>query len=626
MTYATSMTSPTSTAPTPVATLVRATLAASVALVMMATPASALSPTPAPGGRCGDGFAGAMRADRGPCKQFAAAPRLASSHPLALAALAVWGKLAEPVEALTERTTGIVLLAPEAVERDGRPFAPAAWICPSTPPIIYVPFPLLEAVYASSPGTSTGLGEDFLAFVLAHELGHRVNDFTIDGCPAAFGGDGANPDGEPERRADFRGAFFAAVAGYDPRSLVRAGTVARFLEAEFRVRPSDIKARTAALDQAFGWFDALEEVYQAGLALTLIGERGAAARFLGRLDERLDQDSIPLPEVTLVHALALMSDASAAAPWLDALERLPAPLEPLVCRTVHPSHGAFADDLFEGRVRADPARREAARRAIERARRLIERASALGAAPLAVASAKACAALLANEAGLARSLSESARKSAERASTSVLRTLDANVALARFVEWLAETPAPPEGHSTRPDWLARLAAARPAFVASAALDRYVANLVGLPSTPPLAGAPKCGVQPAIPPAPLPQLGSLAAPAGACPAGWERFDDGNARSDIAICRKANQTLVRTRLPPLADPPLPAIDTAILLFGAPPPLLRNFEAWTCGCDHLSARGVTDVGESAWLGSCPRLGMSLGLVLSDARGRVRRIMIVP
>jgi len=616
--------------------LVRVVRTAIVLVTLLASTSSvvALSPTPAPGGRCGDGFAGAMRVDRGPCKQFASAPRLASSQPLAQAALAVWGKLVEPVEALTERTTGIVLLAPEAVEKDGRPYPPAAWICPSTPPIIYVPFTLLEAVYAANPislgGTANGLGEDFLAFVLAHELGHRVNDFTVDGCPAAFGGDAANgagpSDGEPERRADFRGAFFAAVAGFDPRALARAGTVARFLETEFRVRPSDIKARTAALDQAFGWFDALEEVYQAGLALTLVGERGAASRFLGRLDERLDKDSIPLPEVTLAHALALLSDATASAPWLDALDRLPAPLEPLVCRTVHPSHGAFADDVYEGRVRADPARRQAARRAIERARRLIERASALGAAPLAVASAKSCAALLAGEASLAKSLSESTRKNAKRASPTVQQNLDGNVALARFAEWLDDSPAPTESDPTRATWLTRLAAARPNFVANPALDRYVASLVGLPSTPPFAGAPKCSVQPATAPTPLPTFGPLASPPGACPAGWDRFDDGNATRDISICRKGSQTLVRTSLPPLADPPLPAIDTAVLLFGAPPAQLRSFDAWTCGCDHLSSRGVTDLGENAWLASCPRLGMPLGLVLSDARGRVRRLMVVP
>lgn len=589
--------------------------------VVLAAPAAhAITPTPAQTGRCGDAFTGPLRSDRGPCKQFATAPRLASSDPLAQAALAVWGKLAEPVEALTERSTGIVLLAPEAVEKDGRPYAPAAWICPSTPPIIYVPYPLLAAVYAPA-APATALGDDFLAFVLAHELGHRVNDFTVDGCAAAFGGD--TNDAEPELRADFRGAFFAAVAGFDPRSLARAGTVGRFLEAEFRVRPSDIAARTAALDQALGWFDALEDVYQAGLALNLIGERGAASRFLGRLDERLTRDGIPLPEVTLAHALAQMVDAAPAAPWLDAIERLPAPLEPLACRTVHPGHGAFADDTYEGRVRADPARRQAARRAIEKARRLIERASALGAAPLAVASAKSCAAFLAGEGSLARSLAEAARRSAPRAAPAVQDALAANLALARFSDWLATNPAPAETDPARPAWLQRLAAERPSFVPHAALDRYVANLVGLPTTPPQAGAPKCAVAPPTLPS-LPPLGPLAAPPGACPAGWTRFD-GDSK-DIAICRKGAQSLVRTSLPPLADPPLPAIDTAIVAYGAPPAPLKSFDVWTCGCDHLSARGVTSLGESAWLASCPRLGMPLGLVLADTRGRVRRLFIVP
>jgi len=585
---------------------------------------------PIPTARCDD-VRLERHAPRGLCQELAAAPRLSPSHPHALAALAVWSRVAEPVEALTERVTGLVLLGPEARRRDGRPLPPAPWICPGTPPVVYVPFPLLEQIYEPADG-AVALGEDLLGFALAHELGHRVNDLTLDGCPAAFAGgrDAAAPGVDPERLADFRGAFFAAVAGVDARSLARDGVVARFLASELAVRPSDVAARTAILIDALGWFDAFEELYQAGLALALAGERGAAVRFLDRLAEQLAARGIPLPEVTLVHALALLSEAAPAAPWLDALDALPSPAEPLACRVVHPSHGAFAEITSEARVRGgDPARRAAARRAIERARRLVDRAADLGAAPLAIATARACGALLAGQGDLAVALAEAARRHAPRVAGGVRDALEANAALARFVAHLGASPVPIGDDAERAAWLARLATVRPRLLAHAALDRFVAALVGQPATPPSAGAPRCSRAPSPPLAPLPPLGPLAAPPGSCPAGWERFaspaeHDAGPR-DLVLCRKRDLTLVRASLPPLVDPPLPALDTGVVLMGAPPPHLRQLDAWVCGCERLAPRGVSELGEDALLATCPRLGVNLGLVLADARGRVRRVAIL-
>jgi hypothetical protein len=179
-----------------------------------------------------------------------------------------------------------------------------------------------------------------------------------------------------------------------------------------------------------------------------------------------------------------------------------------------------------------------------------------------------------------------------------------------------------------------------------ALDRYVAGLVGLPTTPPLSGAPRC-TTPGAAPAPLglDVPGRFAAPAGACPAGWERLGDEEIGSpaaaprfghgELAVCRRVvargergerPPVLVSARLGPLADPPLPAIDASVLLLGAPPAHLRALEAWACGCDHLTPRGVSDLGHNAYLSACPRLGMPLGLLLADSRGRVRRFALIP
>jgi hypothetical protein len=602
----------------------------SALLLVSAGAAHALEPAPLGSARCAQAFDG-RRADAGICQDFAAAPRLPSSDPWARSALALWAKVMDPVESLTERQTGIVLLSPEARQRDGRPFPPAAWICPGAPPVLYVPHELLAAVYGP-----TGLGEGLLAFVLGHELGHRLDDFTIDGCAAAFSG-ASDRQGEleRERRADFRAAFYAARAGLDPRRLLSRDVVARFLESEFQVRKSDLDARRAALEDAVGWLDAFEATYRGALALSLGGEKGSASRLLASLDERLAARGVPLPELAFAQALALMSDAAAAAPWLDLLDRLPAPLEPLACRAVHPAHAAYAEDPRDGRVRADPVRRDAARKLLERARRLLDRAEDQGLSPLAVASARACTALALGDPATAIGASNKADERARSATPAIKTTLAANRALMRFAAFLAEQPAPAADASAalKASWRAALGARRADWVAHPQVDRYVASLLGEPATPLASEAPRCGLATTPPPeAALASLASdptwsAASPAGTCPGGWERR--ASLGPELTVCRREagpEATLVKVGLPGLAEPAWPAVDASIVLVGPPAGALRNLESWACGCDRLTARGTSDLGETAWLAACPRLGVPLALVFADGRGRVRRAALLP
>lgn len=602
----------------------------SALLLVSAGAAHALEPAPLGSARCAQAFDG-RRADAGICQDFAAAPRLPSSDPWARSALALWAKVMDPVESLTERQTGIVLLSSEARQRDGRPFPPAAWICPGAPPVLYVPHELLAAVYGP-----TGLGEGLLAFVLGHELGHRLDDFTIDGCAAAFSG-ASDRQGEleRERRADFRAAFYAARAGLDPRRLLSRDVVARFLESEFQVRKSDLDARRAALEDAVGWLDAFEATYRGALALSLGGEKGSASRLLASLDERLAARGVPLPELAFAQALALMSDAAAAAPWLDLLDRLPAPLEPLACRAVHPAHAAYAEDPRDGRVRADPVRRDAARKLLERARRLLDRAEDQGLSPLAVASARACTALALGDPATAIGASNKADERARSATPAVKATLAANRALMRFAAFLAEQPAPAADASAalKASWRAALGARRADWVAHPQVDRYVASLLGEPATPLASEAPRCGLATTPPPeAALASLASdptwsAASPAGTCPGGWERR--ASLGPELTVCRREagpEATLVKVGLPGLAEPAWPAVDASIVLVGPPAGALRNLESWACGCDRLTARGTSDLGETAWLAACPRLGVPLALVFADGRGRVRRAALLP
>ncbi len=111
------------------------------------------------------------------CGTLEGAPRLGADDPGAAFVLKVWRDVAPPVEALTGRETALVVLGPEARHK-GRPLPPAAHICPGAPPTVYVPHTLVAKV----TGEGAVYGDDFLAFVLGHELGHRVNDFSADGC------------------------------------------------------------------------------------------------------------------------------------------------------------------------------------------------------------------------------------------------------------------------------------------------------------------------------------------------------------------------------------------------------------------------------------------------------------
>ncbi|MCO4761399.1 MAG: hypothetical protein KC502_07835, partial [Myxococcales bacterium] len=79
------------------------------------------------------------------CKAFEAAPKADVNAKTTQAVIAVWKKLEAPFAALTGRSTGMTVLSDKA-RFHGKPFPPAAYICPGAPPVVYVPHTLVDRV------------------------------------------------------------------------------------------------------------------------------------------------------------------------------------------------------------------------------------------------------------------------------------------------------------------------------------------------------------------------------------------------------------------------------------------------------------------------------------------------
>ncbi|MGC4120197.1 MAG: hypothetical protein QM765_37570 [Myxococcales bacterium] len=198
-------------------------------------------------------------------------------------------------------------------------------ICPATelsPPIIYVPAPFLDCVYArDGEGPKPGLfatdsdSDAFVAFVVGHELGHRIEHLDKSGQGVAKG---LSSDGNViEIQADARGLFFATAAGYRMKELARRDPLKEIFgdHPEFKVRHEDL----VGLFEEFGEY---ARRFEAAMALSYLGRHRAAQYALAALDERLAQsDKLPkitaseagkglsLPEIRLARATADLLEA-----------------------------------------------------------------------------------------------------------------------------------------------------------------------------------------------------------------------------------------------------------------------------------------------------------------------------
>jgi hypothetical protein len=563
----------------------------------------------------------------GICGQFERAPRADPADPSVVRALAVWQRVRGPFTALTGRDTGINVLAREArYDAAGKKteFPPAAYICPGGPPIVYVPYTLLERVYEKQ-----SYGENFLAFVFGHELGHRMNDITIDGCQlAAFQRPGKGR--AEEELADARGAFFAAVGGFSTRSLARDDHVSHFLKAEFDVGRRGAQKRRDALLGALHHFDAYENLYEISMSLLFGGEVETAARLLSWADELIAGHGVPLPELKVIRALALTMSVAPRAPAFRPAG-FQADIAQMRCKPVFPAHTGLWEKPDRRRVRRGAEKPEAI---LQRAKRLLDDAAALGANDLVVASGLACIAIYSGDIPTAIRHLKSAKRLAGRANSEVHQALAANEALANFVAFLNDNPLPDtRDKSAGRSFGKKLKRLKKRMKANPEVSELIRRFASYPKilALPKASRPSCGGGEAgfvlgRPPA-------MPTDVGQCPTGWtlahsvptaDAGASSGTTSGVTTCESTSTpgvTLSRIRLPGSMSPTLDEVEMTVRTVRRLPAAARDMKRWQCGCTSLESKGVSDLGDGAVMAKCKKVGLFSGVLFTGKRGQVTR-----
>ena len=188
-----------------------------------------------------------------------AAPAADPADPLVASAHSVWNRVYRTFHATTGRTAEFVVLADSARRLSGQAYPPNAFICAAAagPPTVFLTYKALALLRQDGMYDA-----NFLAVVLAHELGHRIYDF--DAAGKVIG----RPGAKTEARADGHGAFLAASAGYNARALACDAVLDRFLELEAHVDLQSRQIRRSVLPGILNRFDAYESLYEALGAIT----------------------------------------------------------------------------------------------------------------------------------------------------------------------------------------------------------------------------------------------------------------------------------------------------------------------------------------------------------------------
>jgi len=557
----------------------------------------------------------------GYCGILEKAPRVDSAA--VASTVAVWRKVEAPFRALSGRETALVVLSPEARIDDGGkqvPIPPAAYICPGAPPQVYVPSTLLALIDNKD---AKKYPDDFLAFVLGHELGHRMNDLTPDGCQlGAFQrpGKGANE----EELADARSAFFITTAGYSASKVAKQDMVRAFLEAEYKLGRDETKTRYDSLLGSLSKFDDYEALYQAGLSVAMSGDMDAADRLLSWADDLVQSHGVLLPELRVMRAITRIERAQKIAPWGAELE-LPVGLEGLHCTPLHPGHSGLWQEPEE-RVRGDFGR---GKKLLKEALALLDEAEARGGTPFTIATARACANVYLADADAAARDQARAEALAETNKSAVVKgVLADNRALVTFVTFARQNKVPAIDDSKGLDaWADKLAAA-----------------VGANASPSLASVIEAMRDPGAKPKPVAKtppactggkasasFAAVSAPdaSGACPTGYKTahtlVPDGDAKGKqgVSVCSSTtdDSTLVAVRLPAIKADKLDAYNHT-LRWSRPPAALSELGTWACTCASVDRSGVSDHGNVMYRASCPALKLD-SVVIDVANGKVETVI---
>lgn len=559
-------------------------------------------------------------------------PRADESSPLAETAYSVWERVYGTVFSVTGRATEIVLLGEPARMANGQPFPPNAFICPSqgnATPRIYVTWPMLTLVQQQKL-----YDVDFLALVIGHELGHRVNDLDWNGAIAKreAGATGAGL----EAKADVRGAFFAAAAGYSTRRLACDDALDLFLNVEANVQDDARAQRKLALGDVLRTFDVYESLYDASSALVFWNAfRGKS--LLKWVDQYLTERVQVIPEFKVLAALAILMNAADQACWTDVTNVPEASATALRCVPVYPSHTAFWDHRSsqKGESRACGS---AVDREIGEAISLLQKARSEGADDLVVNNGLACAyAYLADTGKATNALDNAVKALPASAPPAIGQALEANRAFIDWIAWMRTSPAPEASAdaAAKGAWGKKLAAAAAKWRPNPELTRWLDRVKAYPTVA-SETKPAPFMCEAEPPKPDPGVGMSRLPSfprdarsGGCPCGWSELHFlenpfGNISGDgVRTCVPAGWAVGQRWVDvELAREQVPA--TKMLIHDVIEGPIASLRTWQKGCRSLEARGVGNDGGRVFAGLCPDLGAAeVVLVVDDCR--VRRAVLL-
>ncbi len=533
------------------------------------------------------------------------------STPLAITAHGVWKRVYGAVYGSTGRETNFAVLGPAAKLKSGQPFPPHAFICPARTgaPTVYVTHTLLEVARDSAV-----YGDDFLGLVIGHELGHRVADFDWQGRITTKSG-GASV----EARADARGAFFAAAAGYATRRLACDNALDLFLNVHAHVNVDARTERKQRMRDVLKTFDVYESLYDTAVSLTFY-HTGKAIALLRWINAHLEKHVEPIAEFKLLQAQALVLEHAGASPFRSVTKVPGAAVAPLSCLPVFPRHTAFWDE--PSGPSGSSTQRSGRLPGLDEAAKLASEARNLGVGELAALSTLGCAQLYQGDHDDAQASFRAAEDYAKNAPDEVKAALKHNATLVTIARWMASSK--PADSS---DWRKRFKTESRRWRSAAAsiggwLDRVAGKSVrtssafGCKGKPPRVRASGGGMLPPMPPRPR---------AGGCPCGWSELHrlavDGDPEAGVVTCSPTGWATgvryVEARLPDHG------VDTVLMLVDTLDGALSEPAHWE-HCDALVRVGVSDAGGSAVAGSCKALGAPQ-VVAFGGQCRVDRATII-
>ncbi len=465
-------------------------------------------------------------------------------------------------------------------------------------------------------------GAALLAFVLAHELGHRSSAMTEQGDQCSEWVQ-EESDEKLESAADARGAFYAALAGYRVRELADAKKIDAYLE-EHRVDENKRRIRERGLKRVFEDYDHYVGVYQTGVHWLFLGNYDAAIVLLQWLGEVMKKRGHEVPEVRLAEALAMVMRSGPEGP---AFEGRPKTFEGLGCVPVYPERPAMHEEMggremLGGLMGPSGRTREDARRELEEAERILVNLRGVGISRLLLESAKACAYyyLGRTEAALA-ALKEAESELTSGTPKAIREALAAN---RKKIEFLAKFGA-------RTDWRrVNLAKVEKNFgkECADAVEKAL-HQKGEEATTPSGSRGSLAQLGVV----LPDVPEFPEEVGRCPEAWKlRFylpkcDEGSE------CRKAyfgvtgcvpdrgpdGGVAVHVRLMGSSRPPSGRADQVLTFLAKLPEAAQALEAWKPVCSPVQT-GTSDIGDQTHL--C-RTVEGLILLVTDSQGRVKRLV---